>query len=293
MKKTIALVLTLVLAFALSVPVFAAPADALLWDDFSNHDGKGTNPGTNAAGNTLWWVNWNNMKASVSGGVATIEYRPEAYDPADKDALWTSEEEYYSYAGDWVGNWGQAVDIWSAAGQYQKYLNIVIKGAAGGEESALLLNFTPEDRTAYTVAFKDLVLADGSKAKITTGWQTLKIDLAASGLPQLTNRMHIYAYKPVTISLDEIYFSDPTGTAIDTTSADTILAPMPAGKGGSVAEYLTAAFKAGDFNKPAANDQKPSNPKTGDTRLILIAGIALLVACAGVVTVLRLRKVKE
>ncbi|MDR1692545.1 MAG: LPXTG cell wall anchor domain-containing protein [Oscillospiraceae bacterium] len=294
MKKTIALVLTLVLAFALAVPAFAAvPDGAILWDDFSAQDGK-SNPGTNPAGNTIWWVNWANLIAEVVDGVATIDYRPEAYDPADTEALWTSEAEYYTFAGDWAGNWGQAVDIWATAGQYHKYLNINIKGAAGGEENALLLNMHPEDRNFYTVAFKDLVLADGSSPKITTDWQTLTIDLAASNLPQMTNAMHIFAYKNAVISLDEVYFTEPTGVAIDTTSVDTIIAPFPAASG-TVAEYLSAAFAAGTLNAAPADSgtdapAAPSAPKTGDSSLLIIAGAALLLSAAGVVTVLKLRK---
>ncbi|MDR1669457.1 MAG: hypothetical protein LBR76_05820 [Oscillospiraceae bacterium] len=292
MKKTIALALALVLAFALSVPAFAAPEGAILWDDFSGHNFMGSPTiATTAAGYQVWWTNWANLKPTAADGVVTIQYAPKAYDPADTESLWTNEEEYYGFAGDWAGNYGMACDIWAAAGQYQKYLNIVIKGEKGGEEAALLLNMHPEDRNNYTVFFKDLVLKDGGSPKITTDWQTLTIDLEASKLPQMTNAMHIFAYKAATISLDEIYFSDPTGTAIDTTSADTIVAPMPA-PNGTVPEFLTAAFKAGSLNEDtSATPTAPGgNAKTGDESILLIAGIALLLSAAGVVTVLKLRK---
>ncbi len=293
MKKTIALVLTLVLAFALSITAFAAPDGAVIWDDMSTQNGA-TAP-ADAAGRPVYWGNYANLRGSVADGILTLDYRPEAYDPADTDALWTSEEEYYSFAGDWAGNFGNAMDIWNTPGlQLQKYLNIVVKGAAGGEESALILNMHPDDKIWYTKFFTDLVLADGGSPKITTEWQTLTIDLEKSGFPGMTNAMHIFAYKPANISIDEIYFTEPTGTAIDTTDPSS---QFPAGvdeNGITLGEYLVEQFKAGNLNKPAdPGPSTPTAPKTGDTSLFLIAGIALLVACAGVVTVLRLRKVKE
>ena len=66
----------------------------------------------------------------------------------------------------------------------------------------------PEDSKFYSARFSDLVLADGSKATITTEWQDLVIDLEASGFPGMTNAFHFYAFAKCVIWLDEISFSE-------------------------------------------------------------------------------------
>ena len=89
------------------------------------------------------------------------------------------------------------------------------------------MDWHPEDSKFYAARFSDLVLADGSKATITTEFQDLVIDLEASGFPGMTNAFHIRAFAPATIYIDEISFSDPI-EAIDATSTETILAALTA-----------------------------------------------------------------
>ena len=192
--------------------------DTFLWDNFADRD-PNNKPDLAPNGASMWWDNWANLRASVDDGVAQIQYRPKAFDPEDYD----DENDYYARAGDWMGNWGEAIDMWSLDGiSYCKYLTIRVRGEVGGEENKLLMDWHPEDNKFFAARFSDLVLADGSKAAITTDWQDLKIDLEASGFPGMTNALHIRAFAECTIYLDELYFSDPIAP-IDNTSTETIV----------------------------------------------------------------------
>ena len=143
-----------------------------------------------------------------------------------------------------MGNWGEAIDMWSLEGiQYCKYLTIRIKGEVGGEESKLLMDWHPEDAKFYAARFSDLVLKDGSHPVITTEWQNLVIDLEKSGFPGMTNALHIRAFAECTISLDELYFSEPIGP-IDTTSTDTIVAGFTVPESGKPADLPIKDFVA-------------------------------------------------
>mgnify|MGYP000226320772 CR=1 FL=1 len=121
-------------------------------------------------------------------------------------------------------------------------LGIRIKGAEGGEENKLIMDWHPEDAKFYAARFSDLVLADGTHPVITTEWQDLVIDLEASGFPGMTNALHIRAFAKCVIYLDEITFSEAVAP-IDATSSETIQAGLTApetGKPGDlpIKDYL-------------------------------------------------------
>ncbi|MBQ9167332.1 MAG: hypothetical protein IJX67_02850, partial [Oscillospiraceae bacterium] len=180
------------------IPSIPTVSQTFLWDNFNDRDPKVT-PSKSPNGATLWWDNWYNLNAANDNGAMKINYTPLAYNPNDK-------------TGEWMGNWGEGIDMWSLSGISNcKYLTIRVKGNAGGEEAKLLLDFRTGEK-AYVVRFSDLVLKDGTHPKITTEWQDLVIDLKKSGLPGMTDRMHIRAFASCTIWLDEIIFSEPTQT---------------------------------------------------------------------------------
>ena len=240
----------------------AAPA-TFLWDNFDGRD-PNSKPDTAPNGAPIWWDNWANLRASVEDGVAQIKFRPKEFDPEDYE----TEEDYYAHAGDWMGNWGEAIDMWSLEGiSYCKYLTIRIKGEAGGEEKKLLMDWHPEDSKFYAARFSDLVLADGSHPVITTEWQDLVIDLAASGFPGMTNALHIRAFAECTIFLDELTFSEPLAP-VDATSADTILAGLTAAETGKpgdlpIKDYVADAqgkFLWDDFEGRDPNSKPDTAP---------------------------------
>jgi len=215
-------------------PAEPAPAEApqsFLWDNFDDRD-PNAKPDTAPNGAPIWWDNWANLRAKNEDGAIKLDYRPKAFDPEDYDNM----DDYFARAGDWMGNWGEAIDMWSLDGiSWCKYLTIRIKGAEGGEETSLIMDWHPEDAKFYAARFSDLVLADGSHPVITTEWQDLVIDLEASGFPGMTNAFHIRAFAPCVIWLDEITFSEPI-SPIDATSSDTIKAGMTAPETGKPAD---------------------------------------------------------
>ena len=220
-------------------PAGGAPT-SFLWDNFEGRD-PNSKPDNAPNGAPMWWDNWANLRASVEDGVVKINYRPKAFDPEDYDNM----DDYYARAADWMGNWGEAIDMWSLEGiSYCKYLTIRIKGEAGGEEKKLIMDWHPEDAKFYAARFSDLVLADGSHPVITTEWQDLVIDLQASGFPGMTNALHIRAFAECTIYLDEIYFSEPLAP-IDTTRTDTIVGGFNVPESGKPAELPIKDYLAG------------------------------------------------
>lgn len=186
------------------------------------------------------------------------------------------------------GNWGEAFDIHCTDStgtkgdpncQDYKYFNITIKGAKGGEEKILIFNPAPEDEDAYSCYFDQLVLADGTHPKITTEWQTLKIDLAASGMPQVFNRFHIRSIKDgATIYLDELYWTEPDGTGKK---------PVPNQNYTKLAGEIATRVAAYDKGTSVTS----SNPKTGDSSII-VAVVIMMAAASGIVA-LRMKKVKS
>lgn len=281
MKKIIlSTLLVIMLVASMSVVAFAGniPADAFLFDDFSVTRGMNTNdkPANNGAGLQTWWHNFNagevkNKECSLKDGILKIVY---GFDMEDGEVF------------TW-GNWGEAFDIHCTDStgtkgdpnaQDYKYFNITIKGAVGGEEKILIFNPAPEDEDSYSLYFDQLVLADGTHPKITTEWQTLKIDLAASKMPQVFNRFHIRAIKDgATIYLDELYWTVPDGTGKK---------PVPNQNFTKLAgeiETRVAAFDKGPATTTAS-------PKTGDSSIISLV-VIMLIAVAGIVT-LRIKKVK-
>ena len=225
MKKFLSIILAAVMLFAVTASALAE-GETFLWDNFDDRD-PNNKPELSPAGVNIWWDNWANLRAKNEDGAVKIDYRPKEYDSEDYE----TEEEYFAHAGDWMGNWGEAVNMWALEGiSYCKYLTIRIKGAEGGEEKKLIMDWHPEDAKFYAARFSDLVLADGSHPVITTDWQDLVIDLEASGFPGMTNAFHIRAFAKCVIWLDEITFSEAVAP-IDATSAETILAPMPAESG--------------------------------------------------------------
>ncbi len=209
-----------------------------VWDNFDDRD-PNAKPDTAPNGASIWWDNWANLRAKNEDGAVKLDYRPKAYDPEDYE----SQDDYFAHAADWMGNWGEAIDMWSLDGiSYCKYLTIRIKGEAGGEETALIMDWHPEDSRFYAARFSDLVLKDGSHPHITTEWQDLVIDLAASGFPGMTNALHIRAFDKCVIWLDELVFSEPLAP-IDATNAETIVSGFTVpetGKPGDlpIKEYL-------------------------------------------------------
>jgi len=189
------------------------------WNDFAGRDPH-NNPGISAEGAPIWWDNWANLRAATGGDYVQIEFRPGAFDPEDFDDY----DDFYARAFDWMGNWGEAVDMWSLDYiSFCRYMRIRIRGAQGGEEQALLLHFQPNDGPVFMVPFDRLVTRGGEFARITADTQDIYIDLQASGLPGMTNRMHIRAFAPATIFLYSIDFVDPVGL-VDATNNETIAA---------------------------------------------------------------------
>ena len=237
MKKILSLILAALLLIAAAAPVLAE-GEVFLWDNFDDRD-PNAKPEYGPNGVNIWWDNWANLRAKNEDGAIKIDYRPKAYDPDDYD----TEEEYFAHAGDWMGNWGEAVNMWALDGiSFCKYLTIRVKGAEGGEEAKLIMDWHPEDSKFYAARFSDLVLADGTHPVITTEWQDLVIDLEASGFPGMTNAFHIRAFAKCVIWVDEISFCEAV-SPVDASSQQTILDGMTVpetGKPGDlpIQEYL-------------------------------------------------------
>ena len=218
MKKFLSILLAAIMLFAMTASVLAE-GETFLWDNFDDRD-PNAKPDLAPNGANLWWDNWANLRAKNEDGAIKLDMRPKDFDPEDYE----NEEDYFAHAADWMANWGEAVNMWALENiSYCKYLNIRIKGAEGGEENKLIMDWHPEDSKYYAARFSDLVLADGSHPAITTEWQDLVIDLEASGFPGMTNAFHIRAFAKCVIWLDEITFSEPVAP-IDATSQETILA---------------------------------------------------------------------
>jgi len=213
-------------------------ADTFLWNNFVGRDPHNM-PGVSPNGAPMWWDNWANLRANVENDIVQIQFRPGAFDPEDFDDY----DDFYARASDWMGNWGEAIDMWSLDGiSYMRYLTIRMAGEVGGEEMSLLLHFQPDDGPSFVARFADLVLADGSNPLITTDMQDIVINLEASGFPGMTNRMHIRAFAPATIFLDEIYFSGAIAP-IDTTSSETIQAGFTVTPTGPPADLNIRGFR--------------------------------------------------
>jgi len=202
-------------------PPPAAVPDVFVWNNFADRiPTEDAKPDNSTSGVPIWWNNWANLRASNDNGAVTINYRPGKFDSEDFDDL----DDYFSRPGDWMGNFGEAVNMWALEGiSYCKYMTIRMAGGLGGEENFLILQFQPEDGPFFAARFADLVTKDGGSPEITTDMQDIVIDLHASGFPGMTNRMHIRAFAECTIILEEISFSEPTGL-IDVDSPDSIIA---------------------------------------------------------------------
>ncbi len=282
MKKVIFtafLAVLLVVSMTVLASAGTIPSDAFLFDDFSQPRGMNTNdkPAHNGAGLQCWWHNFNagevkNKECELKDGILKIVY---GFDMED-DVVYT-----------W-GNWGEAFDIHCTDStgtrgdpncQDYKYFHITIKGAKGGEEKVLIFNPAPEDDDNYSLFFDQLVLADGSHPKITTEWQTLKIDLAASGMPQVFNRFHIRSIKDgVTIYLDELYWTEPDGNGkkpVPNQNFTKLATP-------EVIKQRVAAFEKGT--------SASANPKTGDSGIFALVAV-MMVTAAGIVA-LKVKKAK-
>ena len=238
MKKFLAVVLAAMMLLAVAAPALAE-GETFLWDNFDDRD-PNSKPELAPNGVNMWWDNWANLRAKNEDGAIKIDYRPKAFDTEDYE----NEEEYFARAADWMANWGEAVNMWALDGiSYCKYLTIRVKGAEGGEEAKLIMDWHPEDSKFYAARFSDLVLADGSHPAITTEWQDLVIDLEASGFPGMTNAFHIRAFAKCVIWLDEITFSEPVA-AIDASSQESILAALTAEETGKPGDLPIKDFLA-------------------------------------------------
>ncbi|MBR3105626.1 MAG: hypothetical protein IKH30_00420, partial [Clostridia bacterium] len=157
MKKFLAILLAAMMLLAVAAPALAE-GEVFLWDNFDDRD-PNSKPELAPNGVNMWWDNWANLRAKNEDGAIKIDYRPKAFDPEDYD----SEDDYFAHAADWMANWGEAVNMWALDGiSWCKYLTIRIKGAEGGEENKLIMDWHPEDSKFYAARFSDLVLADGS-----------------------------------------------------------------------------------------------------------------------------------
>jgi len=189
------------------------------WNNFHNRD-PNNKPDLAPNGANMWWDNWVNLRAGVDGGIVEISFRPDEFDDEDYDDL----DDYFARASDWMGNWGEAINMWALDGiAFCRYLTIRMAGGEGGEENKLMLHFQPEDGPSFVARFSDLVTIDGGSPEITTDMQDIVIDLQASGFPGMTNRMHIRAFMECTIFLDEIFFWGPVGI-INSESPEAIFA---------------------------------------------------------------------
>ena len=216
-------------------PAPAAPT-SFLWDNFDDRD-PNNKPELGPNGANIWWDNWANLRAKNEDGAIKLDMRPKAFDPEDFE----NEADYFAHAGDWMANWGEAVNMWALDGiSWCKYLTIRIKGEAGGEETKLVMDWHPEDSRFFAARFSDLVLKDGSHPAITTEWQDLVIDLEASGFPGMTNAFHIRAFAPCVIWIDEISFSEPVAPI----NPDDVLAGLTAPETGKPGELDIRAFLA-------------------------------------------------
>ena len=237
MKRVFAVLLAVMMVLAVSATALAE-TQSFLWDNFDDRD-PNAKPELGPNGMNIWWDNWANLRAKNDEGAIKIDYRPKAFDPEDYD----TEDDYFAHAADWMGNWGEAVNMWAMDGaSFCKYLTIRIKGEVGGEEKKLIMDWHPEDAKFYAARFSDLVLADGTHPVITTEYQDLVIDLEKSGFPGMTNALHIRAFAKCVIWLDEITFSEPVAP-VDATSGETIIAGLTApetGKPGDlpIKDYL-------------------------------------------------------
>lgn len=135
MKKFLSILLAAMMILAMAVPALAE-GETFLWDNFDDRD-PNAKPELGPNGMNIWWDNWANLRAKNEDGAIKIDYRPKEYDPEDYD----SEEDYYAHAADWMGNWGEAVNMWAMDGiSWCKYLTIRIKGEEGGEENKLIMD---------------------------------------------------------------------------------------------------------------------------------------------------------
>ncbi|MCL2188240.1 MAG: hypothetical protein FWC16_06035 [Defluviitaleaceae bacterium] len=210
-------------------PAPAALRTEFAWNSYAGRDPH-NNPGTAAEGVPIWWDNWANLRAASGGDYVQIEFRPGSFDPEDFDDY----DDFYARAFDWMGNWGEAVDMWGVDDiHFCRYMRITIRGAQGGEEDALLLHFQPNDGPVFMAPFAQLVTRDGGTAQITTDTQAIYIDLQASGFPGMTNRMHIRAFAPATIFLYAIDFVEPV-EPIDATNNETIAAGFTVAETGPI-----------------------------------------------------------
>jgi len=189
-------------------PPAGPPADTVyVWNNYADRQaGEDNKPDLSTNGMPIWWNNWANLRGSNENGAIVINYRPAKFDSEDYDDL----ADYFSRPNDWMGNWGEAVDMWGMEGiSFCKYMTIRMSGDLGGEENVIILHFEPNDGPAFVKRFADLVTKDGDNVEITTDMQDIVIDLAASGFPGMTNRMHIRAFAECTIRIEEITFSEP------------------------------------------------------------------------------------
>ena len=129
MKKFLAIVLAAMMLLAVAAPVLAEETVSFLWDNFDDRD-PNSKPELAPNGVNMWWDNWANLRAKNEDGAIKIDYRPKAFDPEDYD----DEADYFAHAADWMGNWGEAVNMWALDGiSYCKYLHVRIEGADGGD----------------------------------------------------------------------------------------------------------------------------------------------------------------
>jgi len=225
-----------------------------MWNNFAGRD-PDNKPDLSTNGMPIWWDNWANLRASSSANGVEINFRPGGFDHELMDSM----DDYFDRAADWMGNWGEAVNMWALEGiSYCRYLTIRMAGGEGGEENFLMLHFEPEDSLRFVARFSDLVTADGGSPEITTDMQDIVIDLEASGFPGMTNRMHIRAWVQCTIILEEIFFSDPV-SPID---PDDPLGGITVPEKGDVAEIARAhgIFSWNNFDNRDPNNKPDLAP---------------------------------
>ncbi|MFC5530223.1 sortase B protein-sorting domain-containing protein [Cohnella yongneupensis] len=215
-KLLASFVLVFMLALAMGLSAMAADGD-LVYDNYNRTDLKAFDEGSKAA--------WADGNGAIDGNALKIAYGSEG----------------------WFGT-GGGID----ASTY-KYLVFRIKGAAGGEGDAFNLNYAAPSGVKNTnKSFSDLVGPSGDKIPaITTEYQDIVIDLAASGIDSDIQGFHFNFHKDVSGSLwiDTITF---TNTAPNAPAAEE---PAKDDDGGAAATD----------DQPAAEPAAEPNPQTGDT----------------------------
>ncbi|MDR1663822.1 MAG: hypothetical protein LBR83_02740, partial [Clostridiales bacterium] len=181
--------------------------------------------GVNTDGNIIYWIQFNeDTKPVIEDGVLRLEATGSGWYGTATDPAYLDEYNCVAFR---------------------------IKGAEGGEEE--LLTFNPD--TLGSKTFAELIGPDGNPVPgITTDWQTVVIDLVKSGWIGLADgkefyqNMHLNTNGPVTVFIDEIYFTAVNLEESLATAAAPTEAPTSATTEAATAAPVPAEAPAATFN---------------------------------------------